>query len=187
MPSWEDFADFKVWERKKPVETFKNVEHNFLGDKHSGVFVLNNWHVRFIEYKKKFLRGIVEDDFTGALIKPPLSLDEIIDRQVSRTDHTVFYLVPDQKISRNYSNNLVNVDHRITPTGGAMRFKLTSEDELSRLSGSVSQNKSVYEEWKEKTKIKDFKCDHCGSPYYSITGPGFIACDSCGKDYDVRK
>jgi transcription elongation factor Elf1 len=68
-----------------------------------------------------------------------------------------------------------------------MRFKLTSEDELSRLSGSVSQNKALYEEWKEKTKIKSFGCDRCGSPHYSITGPGFIVCDNCGKDYDVRE
>ena len=186
MPQWEDFADYKAWERKKPVEVFRNVEHNFLGGKHAGVLTLNNWHVRFVEYKKRFLRGIIEDDFAGALIKPPLSVDEIIDRQVSRTDHTVFYLVPNERSSTTYDSNLVNVDCRITQTGRAMRFKLKSEEELSRLSSSLQKIKHYNEEWKEKTEIKSFKCDSCGSHHYSITGPGAVVCDSCGRDYNLK-
>lgn len=185
MPNWEDFADFKIWERKKPVETFTRVKHNFIGDEHEGIFALNNWHLRFVEYRKRFLRGIVENDFTGSLLKPPLSIDGIIDRQVSRTDPTVFYVIPTDL--RKYEHNLVNVGPKINSLGRAMRFKLSSEDELSRFSNSLSNKKAIYEEWKEKTQIKGFKCEHCGAPNYSITGPSIVSCDNCGREYSNIK
>jgi hypothetical protein len=186
MPRWEDFADFRFWEKDKPVEVLENVEHNFIRNKHKGVLVLNDWNLRFIEYRKKFL-GFVEDDFTGALIIPPLSLDKIIDRRVSRNKNTVFYLVPAQRNGIEYSNNLVNVDPRKYPYPNVMKFKLTSEDELSKFSGSLSKRISTYNERKEKLKIKDFKCDHCGSQNYEVLYPGAVACANCSKEYNISE
>jgi hypothetical protein len=182
MPVWEDFADFKFWERNKPVEIFKNVEHKFIEKKRRGILVLNDWNLRFLEYRKKFL-GFVEDDFTGALINPPLSLDKIIDRRVSRTERTVFYLAPKEKSC--FYNNFVNVDPKNYPYAQVMRFKLTSEGELSNFSSSLSKRISSYNERKEKTKIKDFKCDYCGSQSYSVLYPDLIACNNCSREYDV--